>query len=283
VSGVRLSELPGRGPLEPFGELAKIPWDDPAFSARMLREHLSQAHDRASRRAPLVDRHVAWIHERLLAGRAGRVLDLGCGPGLYLRRLARLGHRCTGIDFSPASVEHARAEAKREGLACEVRLADLRDGAYGSGFDLALLLSGELNAFRPEEAAAILTAAREALAPGGRLCLELHTFASVQRIGAAPPTWYAAPRGLFSDAPHVCLKESAWRAGARAAVERWLVVDAATAEVSVYGSTSRAYDDAEYAALLSDAGFADLERHPSLTGEAAAAGDDLFVLTAGRA
>lgn len=61
----------------------KIPWNDPAFSARMLAEHLSQAHELASRRTETIARQVAWIHDALLGGRPSRVLDLGCGPGLY--------------------------------------------------------------------------------------------------------------------------------------------------------------------------------------------------------
>ena len=51
----------------------KIPWDDPAFSRRMLNEHLSQEHDLASRRVEWIDRQVEWIHRGLLSARpAGR-------------------------------------------------------------------------------------------------------------------------------------------------------------------------------------------------------------------
>ena len=90
----------------------RLPWDDPGFSARMLREHLSQDHDAASRRAPVIDRHVAWIDDGVLGGVPSRVLDLCCGPGLYTLRLARRGHSCVGIDFAPAAVAHARADRK---------------------------------------------------------------------------------------------------------------------------------------------------------------------------
>ena len=65
--------------------------------------------DAASRRFGKIDKHVRWIHAVLLAGRRTRVLDLACGPGLYTSRLARLGHECSGIDFAPAAIAHARA------------------------------------------------------------------------------------------------------------------------------------------------------------------------------
>ncbi len=95
-----------------------IPWSDPDFSRRMLAEHLSQAHDAASRRAEIIDRHVDWIHRRWLGTRPARILDLGCGPGLYTSRLARLGHECIGIDYGPASVAYAVQCARRKNLHC---------------------------------------------------------------------------------------------------------------------------------------------------------------------
>ncbi len=48
---------------QPWAEGEKIPWDEPGFSARMLKEHLSQAHNAASRRFEIVDLQVAWIQD----------------------------------------------------------------------------------------------------------------------------------------------------------------------------------------------------------------------------
>ena len=47
---------------EPWGEADNIPWNDPAFSERMLAEHLTQDHDAASRRFEIIDEQVVWIH-----------------------------------------------------------------------------------------------------------------------------------------------------------------------------------------------------------------------------
>ncbi len=67
----------------------KIPWDEPAFSQRMLENHLSQDHDWASRRLTVIEQQVTWITRQLPAG--ARILDLGCGPGFYTRLLAERG------------------------------------------------------------------------------------------------------------------------------------------------------------------------------------------------
>ena len=136
---------------KPWAEGEKIPWNDPEFSKRMLNEHLSQAHDAASRRFEIIDKHVGWIHNNVLKGFPTRILDLGCGPGLYTNRLARLGHQCLGIDFSPASIAYARAQAEAEGLDCKYSQEDIRAADFGDGYGLVMLIFGEFNVFRPVE------------------------------------------------------------------------------------------------------------------------------------
>lgn len=86
----------------------KIPWNEPEFSARMLKLHLSQEHDLASRKEEHIKSQVSWIQQMILKKQPAKLLDLGRGPGLYIQYLAEYGHECTGIDFSPASIDYAR-------------------------------------------------------------------------------------------------------------------------------------------------------------------------------
>jgi SAM-dependent methyltransferase len=204
-----------------------LPWGDAAFSRRMLAEHLSQDHDWASRRFERIDAHVAWLHE--LVGGSGRVLDLGCGPGLYTARLAALGHDCVGIDVGPASIRHAASEAGRLGLRCEYRLADLTRGFGCSGFDLVMFLYGEIDTIPPTRAASVLAEMVEVVLPGGVAVLEVHTPDAVRAIGDSGRTWRTAPSGLFSDRPHLLLDEASWDEGTRTAVRRiWVMEEAGT-------------------------------------------------------
>lgn len=249
-----------------WAEGEKIPWDEPGFSQRMLAEHLSQAHDAASRRADLLDAQVQWIHGELLGGQPTRILDLGCGPGLYTSRLARLGHTCVGIDFSPVSVAYARETAARENLPCTYQLADIRRAAYGAGFGLALLLFGEFNVFRREDARQILREIHAALEPDGQLLLEPHTLDAVQKIGSQPRHWSSQVSGLFSPAPHLLLEEAFWDAEPQTATERYFVVDAATGEVTRHAASMQGYSEEEYTALLAECGFGAVTFHLSISG-----------------
>ena len=278
---MNLTEIIRRAsPPEPWAEGDNLPWNEPEFSARMLAEHLSQAHDAASRRSETVDRHVAWIYGHVLGGKPARVLDLGCGPGLYTSRLARLGCECVGVDWAPAAITYAREAAARDALACRYLQQDVRSADYGAGFDLAMMLFGEFNVFSPEDVRRILRKARAALREGGTLLLEPHTMEGVRQIGLASPAWSAHPTGLFSERPHLLLQESHWRPEHRIAVMRWYVVDAETAAVARYSASYQAYADGEYVALLRECGFADARFFPSLTGKPDGGTEGLMALSA---
>ncbi|HLO32692.1 MAG TPA: class I SAM-dependent methyltransferase [Anaerolineales bacterium] len=249
---------------KPWAEGEKIPWNDQEFSRRMLNEHLSQAHDAASRRFQIIDEHVSWIHNHVLNGRSTRILDLGCGPGLYTYRLASLRHQCVGIDFSPASIAYAREQAETAGLDCQYFLQDIRAADYGNGYGLVMSIFGEFNVFHPEEAKGILTKAYGALAFNGILLLEPHTFEKVVELGSQPTSWYSTEHGLFLDQPYLYLQENFWNAENKVAIQRYYIVDVTTGEVTCNSSSMQAYTNDDYCSLLAACGFGEVVFYPAL-------------------
>jgi SAM-dependent methyltransferase len=264
----------------PWSEGDNIPWHEPGFSKRMLKEHLSQEHHAASRRFEKIDAHVAWLNEEVLQNQPSKILDLACGPGLYASRLARLGHQVTGIDYSPASIAYAQATAEQENLACKYIHRDLRQADFGHGYDAAMLIYGEFNIFRPADIRHILQKTHAALKPKGVLIIEPHTFDIVQKMGQAEPSWYSAPYGLFSPDPHLVLEEHFWDSDQQTTTTRIFVVDANTGNVIRYAQTFQAYTLADYQNSLMECGFGEIEFHPSLTGLIDPEQEQLIAVTA---
>ncbi|RKX23614.1 MAG: class I SAM-dependent methyltransferase [Candidatus Zixiibacteriota bacterium] len=269
-----------KSPTRPhWGGKYKIPWDEPEFSRRMLHEHLSQAHDLASRKQGTIDEHVDWLHRTILKETPTRILDLGCGPGLYAGRLAALGHTCHGIDFSPASIDYAESH-KVDKNRCTYSLGDIRTADYGEGYGMVLLLYGEFNAFPKHEIAQILARALDALSPGGQILIEAHTFDALKKIGESDNSWYKSESGLFSERPHICLTMSDWDDIDKSEEQTFVVIDAETADVTRYTNTLQAYSDDDYRAALKSAGFADIDIIPAWGKDKVTSDDVLMLLTA---
>jgi len=245
----------------------------------MLKEHLSQEYDAASRRLEIIDRHVKWIHREVLGGVPARILDLCCGPGLYTHRLAKLRHNCTGIDYSPASIDYAVKEAENEVISILYKHEDVRTADFGAGYNLVTIIFGEFNVFSPSDAKSILIKIHNALTPGGIFLFEPHTFEAIQKIGQQSCVWYSTPKGLFSDNPHLCLEESFWDTDSNTATKRYYIIDSASGETTSYAVTYQAYTEDDYELLLSESGFTNIRKYPSLTGEDDCVQEGLVVFT----
>ena len=247
----------------PWRDGSNLPWDDPAFSQRMLAEHLDQSHGAASRRRPevlgQVERMGAWLG--LSAG--SRLLDVTCGPGLYAVEFARRGVVVTGVDFGPASIAHARRLCA--GLPCEFIQQDVRSmDLDGQAFDAAMYIYGQCTVLKPDELRDVLRRIRRALRPGAPLLLEVLDDEKFDKRNSN--WWYTDQGGLWGDFPFLHLGERAWDQEQRAAVERFHVINLLTGEMQVYGLSDQAYSMEQMTAVLTESGFGHVTTYPAWDG-----------------
>jgi SAM-dependent methyltransferase len=194
----------------PFDAGAELDWGEPEYARRLLREHLDQSHDGASRRRTVIAQHIRRLR-RLLPKPPARILDAACGPGLYAVELARLGHHVVGVDVSAPALRHARSlihEAHPRGSAHfvqgDLRTVDLAPGA----FDAALLVYFVLEAFPRPEQSRVLARIAESLEPGGVLIAELRL--RPQQPPGRLDWWDVVPNSLLSDKRHLLLGDSVY-------------------------------------------------------------------------
>ncbi|MEW5986255.1 MAG: class I SAM-dependent methyltransferase [Chloroflexota bacterium] len=241
---------------QPWAQGGNLPWDDPAFSERMLREHLDESHGAASRVAAERALQLDWLWEKLALRPGARLLDVTCGPGLYAVELARRGVQVTGVDFSPAAIRYARQLAVDQDVAgrCLFAEQDVRQMAYaGADFDAALLLYGQLAVFPRQEARELLAQVAQALRPGGRLCLELLHQDKVDKKDSA--WWFTDDTGLWGDAPFLHLGERFWLASEDLSIERYFILSLDSGQLSAIHLCDQTYSVAAMTALLKAAGF----------------------------
>ncbi len=147
----------------------------------MLRFHLDEDGDIASRRAAFIDRSVEWIVSRFGISSDTKIADFGCGPGLYTTRLARKQARLTGIDFSPRSIEYAIRWARREQLNIRYVNEDYLEFDTDERFDLILMITCDLCALSPTQGQEMLAKFARLLMPGGHVLLDVYSLAEFDR------------------------------------------------------------------------------------------------------
>lgn len=256
----------------------EIPWADPEFSRRILKEHLNQDNDIASRRIKAVDKQVQFIHHQLLMAKKTTILDLGCGPGLYSHRLANLGHRCTGIDISPASIQYAKEIAGKESLNCTFIQDDFLKTDLGSDFDFAMLTFGDFNALDRADGKQLIERIFHALKPGGVFLLEGLTLDGVIEIGEREPAWLTAESGIFSDNPYLYLEECSWNEQDQLATANYYIIDSESSHLTHYRQGYFAYSDDDYQELLYSAGFENVEFYPGFGAGSSDFADELVMI-----
>ena len=158
-----------------------IVYDSPIYTAmeRHLRGEPAQPYDENHGR---VIAEASRVAEPLLAPalrglvrdiQPERVLDIGCGSGIYLRHVLQAAPtaKAVGIDSDPAAAEIARTELQefRSLGRCEIREADITTSTADMGtFDLVLLLNN-IYYWEPQDRTDLLRNVSKLLTPGGWL------------------------------------------------------------------------------------------------------------------
>jgi ubiquinone/menaquinone biosynthesis C-methylase UbiE len=233
-----------------------LPWDEPDFSERMLREHLDESHGAASRQTAERTAQIEWLWHKLQLEPGHTLLDVTCGPGLYAVESAKRGVAVTGVDFSPAAIAYARQLAEKQEVdgRCRFYQQDIRQMELPeTNFDAVILLYGQLAVFRREEAQAILGDIRQRLKPGGRLCVELLNPEKIDKEKSQ--WWFTDDTGLWGDAPFLHLGERFWLPEARTSVERYYVIHLESAELTHVELCDQSYQPEEMVGMMRQAGF----------------------------
>ena len=192
---------------------------DPAFNIAGWNSSYTGKPISADAMREQVDQTVARILER----RPRRILEIGCGTGLLLFRLAPHCDTYVGTDFSAAALTHVNrhlSDELRTRVALRQQLADDFVGIEPGGFD-AVVLNSTIQYFPGlEYLLRVIDGAMQALAPGGVLFVgDVRNQALLEPFHAAVQVFQAA-----DDVPRQVLRR---RIGTAVAQEQELLVSPA--------------------------------------------------------
>ncbi len=142
-------------------------WDDDHISGQMLKLHLNPAVEAASKTKETVEAEAAFIIESTGMSKGKTVLDLGCGPGLYVKEFAGTGAKVTGIDLSARSIDFANENIKPGHKNVTFAKMNYLDMTFHDAFDIATLIFYDFGALSTAEQEKLLANIHRALKDNG--------------------------------------------------------------------------------------------------------------------
>ncbi|QDY81152.1 class I SAM-dependent methyltransferase [Streptomyces qinzhouensis] len=191
-----------------------------------------------------------------------RVLDLCCGPGLFLAPLARRGHPVTGVDLSEPMLDRAREAVAAAGDGARRRTelvrADMLDFVRPGAYDVVLNVFTSFGYFTdPADNLQVLRNARRSLAPGGKLLVDVMG----KEVLAG---WIGRPQTVdLPDGSYVVQRDTVLDSWRRLRTE-WTLVCGETARTAAIHSFL--YSAAELHELFLAAGFTGVECYGDFDG-----------------
>lgn len=171
-------------------------WNDEHISKHMLKAHLDPDCEGASRKLSFIEQSVKWIQEITPSFEYPKLLDVGCGPGLYAERFSKAFYEVTGIDFSKRSIAYAKSSADKQNLDITYVYQNYLEMDYKDKFHLATFIYCDYGALSTENRAVILRKIYQSLKSGGKLLLDVFSMAKYKEFQELR-TWEVHEDGGF--------------------------------------------------------------------------------------
>ncbi len=236
-------------------------WTDEHISKEMLKAHLDNRHEGASRKPETIIKTVDWIEKQLTA--EAKVLDLGCGPGFYTTMLNERGYGVTGFDINPISIDYAVGKARERGANITYRRLNYLTEDIGTGYDAIIMIYCDFGALVPEEQRALLKKIKDALNPGGKFLFDVFG-EGLSRLKEEGRQWsYETEEGFWGVKPHFVLEESKHFSKEKVWGDRNIVMEEGQIPKE-YITWDQYYNREEIERLLKDNGFTLIELNDQL-------------------
>jgi cyclopropane fatty-acyl-phospholipid synthase-like methyltransferase len=156
-------------------------WTDEHTSKQMLKLHLDESVDLSSRKGEFIERSVEWIVSHFGVAEGTKIIDFGCGPGLYTTLLAERKADVTGIDFSERSIRYAKDVATKKGLNVKYIHQNYLPFDTDKRFELIMIIMCDFCALSPAQREVMLGKFLKILEPGGSVLLDVYSLKAFEQ------------------------------------------------------------------------------------------------------
>lgn len=251
-------------------------WTSEHTSKKMLEHHLDSESWPSSRPHAFIDRSARWINESFdIAGK--KVLDLGCGPGLYTSRFCAAGAQVCGVDFSRRSIDYAKSQAMANKQSIEYRNSNYLDLEEDGQYDLVTMIYCDYCALSPSQRKELLSKVHKALVPGGSFLFDVF---NLQAFTSRQENSEIAPRlmdGFWAPDDYIGMRQT-WKYEDEQVILDKYDIFREDGHFSIY-NWLQYFDIETLKAQLDAAGFAFAACHADVAGTPLPAAVDTFAVT----
>jgi 2-polyprenyl-3-methyl-5-hydroxy-6-metoxy-1,4-benzoquinol methylase len=240
---------------------SSVMWTDPYISKQLLKLHINPENDVASRSQVKIEKIINWILERTDNPQM-KILDLGCGPGLYAELLAQKGHSITGVDYSENSIQYAITQAKEKKLNIEYLKKNYLDLDFHNQFDLVILIYLDFCVLTPKERDKVLQNIYRALKKGGLFICDVVNERNIDKKTISQ-AWEVQESGFWKNTPYIALTNGYHYPEEKVLANHHIVIGEHDT-VDTYIFWSHYYEKEDLVQILESKGFTDIENYENV-------------------
>jgi 2-polyprenyl-3-methyl-5-hydroxy-6-metoxy-1,4-benzoquinol methylase len=234
-----------------------VMWTDKHISKSLLELHLNPEIDSASRIPVSINKTIEYILTFCRVVPMS-ILDLGCGPGIYLEKLAEAGHICTGIDFSANSIGYAENQAREKSLEISYICKNYLELDFESQFDLIILIYTDLGVLLPEEREILLGKIHRALKPGGIFIFDVLNDRNLEQKFQEQQTCSYEFGGFWMPVPYLEMANGFHYPDEKVFLRQHTILDESDS-IRNYRFWTHYFDTQQMIKILSSSGFTQIE------------------------
>jgi SAM-dependent methyltransferase len=236
-------------------------WTDEHIAKTLLEAHLDESYDAASRKSENREIILNWINKKIKP--ASKILDLGCGPGLYVYELGKMGHYVLGIDFNKASYDYAK-ENKTIEKHIEYKYSDYVKDTLTGEFNLAIMIFCDFGALIPSEQTVLLKKIEDVIVNDGIFIFDVFGLSVMESIQENRSWTISQGEDFWSNEPYILNKEIKKYEIENTIGTRYYLTNQNSGRIKEFILWDQYYNELSITKLLNDNGFDVIEINKDL-------------------
>ncbi|MCL2688191.1 MAG: class I SAM-dependent methyltransferase, partial [Methanobrevibacter sp.] len=227
-------------------------WTDEHISKTILDAHLDETNDAASRKHERRMDIVNWINKKIKQN--SKIIDFGCGPGLFAYEFGKLEHNVLGIDYNKISIDFAN-ENKTIKNFVEYKYCNYLKDTINGKFNVAIIIYFDFGVLNPDEQNLFLQKINKLLDDDGIFIFDIYGKTVMENKQDSRSWSISQGNDFWSKEPYLLMEETKVFKNENKWADRYYWIDQKSGKIKEFINWNQCYDESTINKLLLENGF----------------------------